>query len=826
LGRSRKIDAWSDATVIRWEGLSLVNRLSQAVLRHSVFLRHLIAQDVDEHDREWFAGCKLHHLEGLPGRAYEVLRALVIVWASGIGDARFLAANAVATMALIAVQALLRNTRATMVDLVEYWRWYMVWRGVMLAVLAGLTIHLVPDARLAPVLMAITLAYGVEAFAQFPLPVTALVTHLFGIAAITLGLIGRHDAVPGVLLVLMVLAAMSAHLRIFNFYYLFATRRLRTRKLGAANETIQLLLNQYDEHGSDCLVETDANGVVRKASERLCRMAGRTASQINGVKLIDLYDDGPEREAIERTARQLKPFRELVAPVTTAQGQRWWLLSGCAVFDSNGQHCGFRGFIRDVTDRHHAERRVQFLANHDALTQLPNRTEFHARLDAATGRLSTRRASGDAIAFAVLFIDLDRFKLINDSSGHLAGDAVLVETARRLSGLIGPRDLVARLGGDEFAALIDAPVSREAVIATGEALIAALSAPIRYGMRALDVGASVGIALAGLHGTSGDDLLRAADLALYEAKMNGRGRVAVYSIDLLRGQVDRQTMEIALRAALSNGEFELFYQPFVDLASRAIVGFEALLRWNHPQRGLVEPGLFIPLAEESGLIVPIGEWVLREALAEAATWPADISIAVNVSALQLRGGEILRQVIAALSSSGFDPARLELEITETVLIDNEAQTLRVLHRLRSLGVRIALDDFGTGYSSLNYLRSFPFDKIKIDRCFVSDLSDRAGDSGDSPAIVEAVLDLAGKLNMATIAEGVEDESQLERLREKGCQQVQGYLTGRAMPAADLPITRIAAKHAAPEPVMPVAHRCDEDCAGGNCLRCWQEQAAG
>jgi EAL domain-containing protein (putative c-di-GMP-specific phosphodiesterase class I) len=256
-------------------------------------------------------------------------------------------------------------------------------------------------------------------------------------------------------------------------------------------------------------------------------------------------------------------------------------------------------------------------------------------------------------------------------------------------------------------------------------------------------------------------------------------------------------MEIALRLALTNGEFELFYQPFVDLASGAIVGFEALLRWNHPQRGLVDPGQFIPLAEESGLIVPIGDWVLREALTEAATWPADLTVAVNVSALQLRGGEILRQLIGALSSSGFDPARLELEITETVLIDNEAQTLRVLHRLRSLGVRIALDDFGTGYSSLNYLRSFPFDKIKIDRCFVTDLSDQSNDPGDSAAIVEAVLDLAGKLNMATIAEGVEDQSQLERLRAQGCQQVQGYLTGRPMPADVLPITRVAGQSPVP-----------------------------
>ncbi len=774
--------------------------LRQALLKNRLFLGDLIAQDVDSHDAEWFAGCKLNHLSSLPGQPYEMLRAALVLWLGGIGAAWYWAANlAVAGALTLALFALARATISRQA-LVDRWRWYILGRGVALAVLAGAAMMLAPEACLVPLVIVLLMAFGVEAYAQFPLPISAVAVQSMGMAAIIAGLLTRPGATPMALIVLMVLGVISAYVRIFNFYYLFATRRLRTRKLSNANETIQLLLNQYDEHGSDCLVETDVQGRVRTASERLCRMAGLAPDQINGRKLVALYDEGPEQEAIRRAAHRLKPFRELVAPITTPYGRRWWLLSGCAVFDSAGCHAGFRGFIRDVTDRHHAETRVRFLADHDALTRIANRAAFHAGLDAAVLRqqIAWREpAPAERIGFAVMFLDLDRFKLINDSHGHGAGDRVLVETASRLTQVIGDKGLVARLGGDEFAVLLHEPASVAAVIATAEAVIAVLSAPIQLDTRVVNVGASIGVALGGLHGSSGDELLRAADLAQYDAKSSGRGCVVVYSSDLLRSLADRQAMEIELRLALATGEFALHYQPFVDLASGAIVGFEALLRWHHPQRGMILPPQFIPLAEETGLIVPIGEWVLREALAESATWPTDLSVAVNVSAVQLRGGEILRQVIAALSASGFDPARLELEITETMLIENEVQCLDVLHRLRSLGVRIALDDFGTGYSSLNYLRSFPFDKIKIDRCFVTDLSDQSTDPGDSAAIVGAVLDLAGKLHMATIAEGVEDQSQLDRLRAQGCGQVQGWLTGRAMPACDLPIVRTGSRRPQP-----------------------------
>jgi diguanylate cyclase (GGDEF)-like protein/PAS domain S-box-containing protein len=790
--------------------------LRLALLRNPLLLVALLDQDVDEHDREWFAGCKLNHLEGLPGRGYELLRLVMLLWAGGLWaggswNGALVAGNALATAGLIATHGALRRSVTGRQDKLRRWRAFMLVRAGVLAVLAGLIVAWVPEARLAPVVIALMMAYGVEAYAQFPLPIPAVFSQVLGAVAMTVGLMIRPGALAvqllGLLIVLLMLQGFSAHLRIFNFYYMFATRRLRTRKLKNANETIQLLLNQYDEHGSDCLVETDVAGRVRGASERLCRMAGLAADDINGRLFTALYEPGAGRDAIEDAARRMKPFRDLVAPVSTREGVRWWLASGCAVFDSNGRHVGFRGFIRDVTDRHQAESRVRFLASHDGLTQIANRAEFHNRLDAAVLRLRhgwrQRRSDPplppEASAFAVMFIDLDRFKLINDSHGHAAGDLVLVETAARLARVIGTRGLVARLGGDEFAVLLHAPASSAAVTEVGNAIIGALSLPIQLERRVVRVGASIGAALAGIpgsdgHGTDGDELLRAADLAQYEAKSAGGGCVAIYSSELLRGQTDRQTMEIELRLALARGAFELYYQPLVNIASGEIAGFEGLIRWNHPQRGLIEPGQFIPLAEETGLIVPIGEWVLRDALAEAATWPSHLTVAVNVSAMQLRGGEILRQVVGALSFSGFDPARLELEITETVLIENEAQCLDVLHRLRSLGVRIALDDFGTGYSSLNYLRSFPFDKIKIDRCFVSDLSDSAATPGDSAAIVAAVLDLAARLNMATIAEGVEDESQLERLRACGCGQVQGWLTGRPMPAGALPIERIAPKH--------------------------------
>jgi diguanylate cyclase (GGDEF)-like protein len=459
------------------------------------------------------------------------------------------------------------------------------------------------------------------------------------------------------------------------------------------------------------------------------------------------------------------------------------VVSGCPLFDASGRHFGFRGFLRDVTDRHEAESKVRFLAHHDPLTRLVNRTEFHHQL-------ARRLAHAGPAQAACLFADLDHFKLVNDSFGHAAGDRVLEVTAERLRAHAGPHDVVARLGGDEFALLLGRVHSADAAMAAARAIVTDLARPIEVEGRLIQMGASVGIALAPDHAANADELLRAADMALYEAKSSGRGMATLYHADMKRSFLERRALELELHTALAGGEFELHYQPIFDLGTDSITGFEALLRWNHPQRGMIAPGQFIGLAERSGLIVPIGEWVLREALAEAASWEQDFTVAVNVSAVQMRDGALLGQVVSALANSGLRPDRLELEITESVLMQDEDACIAMLHQLRGLGVRIALDDFGTGFSALNYLRRFPFDKIKIDRCFVTDLDS----GGESAAIVQSVLDLAARLNMQTIAEGVEDAAQLAALRARGCAQIQGHLISKPLPVWQLPVTRRRARH--------------------------------
>ena len=382
---------------------------------------------------------------------------------------------------------------------------------------------------------------------------------------------------------------------------------------------------------------------------------------------------------------------------------------------------------------------------------------------------------------AVLCLDLDRFKPVNDTLGHPVGDALLRAVAARLLACVREGDTAARLGGDEFAVLQAGAGQPEAAGALARRLVEALSAPYEVLGHQVVVGASVGVALAPGDGRDPDELLKRADMALYRAKADGRGTFRSFEPGMDARLQARRLLELDLRKALAAGELELHYQPLVDLRTGAVSALEALLRWRHPARGLVPPGEFVPLAEEIGLIVPVGGWVLRRACADAAGWPGGVRVAVNLSAAQFRGRELVAAVVGALAAAGLAPARLELEITETVLLRDGEATLATLRELRALGVRIAMDDFGTGYSSLGYLRSFPFDKIKIDRCFVRDL----GASADCEAIVRAVTGLGGSLGIATTAEGVETEEQLERLRAEGCDEAQGFHLGRPMPAADV-----------------------------------------
>ncbi len=432
--------------------------------------------------------------------------------------------------------------------------------------------------------------------------------------------------------------------------------------------------------------------------------------------------------------------------------------------------------IADITERRRAEAQAAYLARHDALTGLSNRADFRVRLRNA---IESDRPGGNRLA--ICCVDLDMFKDVNDTYGHPTGDRLLRMVAQRLRGALGEGDFAARLGGDEFAVVFDAAAAPDAIDATVAQMIETLSQPYPIDGVEVAIGASVGVAMFPADGAGADDLLKNADLALYQAKADGRRRHCFFQQDLQRAALERRELEADLRVALSERQLEVHYQPLVDISGRRVTGFEALLRWRHPTRGMIGPNDFIPIAESSGLIVPIGEWVLRTACAEAASWPDDIAVAVNLSAVQFRSCNLTQTVVSALAQAGLAPKRLELEITESALLADTAATAATLHALRHFGVRIALDDFGTGYSSLSHLRGFPFDKIKIDRSFVKDLAERR----DCTAIVTAISSLARSLGIATTAEGVETAEQLDFLRAQGCTQAQGFLFSPARPRADL-----------------------------------------
>jgi len=430
----------------------------------------------------------------------------------------------------------------------------------------------------------------------------------------------------------------------------------------------------------------------------------------------------------------------------------------------------------DITEQRQSEVKIEYMAHHDALTNLANRVLLNQRLEQALGRRIHRQEM-----IAVHHLDLDQFKSVNDTFGHPTGDKLLKIVADRLRGLARETDTIARTGGDEFV-IVQAPIADPAeATSLAQRIIVSMSEPFEIDGHQAVIGASVGIAVGPGDGLRPDRLLRNADLALYRAKGDGRGTFRFFEQAMDLQMQTRRIMERDLRKALPDGEFELYYQPVVNLASNAISGFEALIRWNHPEKGMVSPASFIPLAEEIGFIVPIGEWVIRQACTTAAQWPGELHVAVNISAVQFRSPGLMQVIVGALAASGLHPSRLEIEITETVLLHNREATLEVLHQLRALGVRIALDDFGTGYSSLTYLQSFPFDKIKIDRSFVKDITESAG----SLNIVRAVAALANGMGMTATAEGVETKEQRDSIISEGCTEMQGFLFSKPLPANEI-----------------------------------------
>ena len=430
----------------------------------------------------------------------------------------------------------------------------------------------------------------------------------------------------------------------------------------------------------------------------------------------------------------------------------------------------------DITEQRQSEVKIEYMAHHDALTDLANRVLLNERLEQALGRRIHREEM-----VAIHHLDLDQFKAVNDTFGHPVGDKLLKIVADRLRGLVRENDTIARMGGDEFV-IVQAPITDPAeATALAERIIELMGEPFDIDGHQAVIGASVGIAVGPGDGLRPDRLLRNADLALYRAKGDGRGTFRFFEPAMDLQMQTRRVMEQDMRRALPAGEFELYYQPVLNLSSNEISGFEALIRWNHPKQGLVNPATFIPLAEEIGFIVPIGEWVIRQACATAAQWPEHLHVAINISAVQFRSPGLMQVIIGALAASGLNPARLEIEITETVLLHNRDTTLAILHQLRALGVRIAMDDFGTGYSSLTYLQCFPFDKIKIDRSFVKDITESTG----SLNIVRAIAALATGMGMTATAEGVETQEQRDKIAAEGCTEMQGFLFSRPLPILEI-----------------------------------------
>ncbi len=563
---------------------------------------------------------------------------------------------------------------------------------------------------------------------------------------------------------------------------LFVTRILSDRELGSTTRTVKLLLNEYEESGSDWIVELDPAGALVKVSPRFARAAGEPAAILEGRSFATLFAPGDARSRLASALAERRPLRnellELAFGADT-DSARWWSVNGRPCYESATDNIAYRGVISDVSSQRLAENRVRHMAHFDSLTGLPNRALFNQVL---TEFLDERQ---DHSGVALLLIDVDHFKTVNDMYGHPVGDGVLREIAARLtrtleqSCLGGTRQLIARLSGDEFAIILSDDDACDHAVRLAELLLASLDDPITVDGHELNTAISLGIALAPQHAAVMQHLLSNADIALYAAKNGGRRMWEMFAPGMDEALHDRHTLARDLRHAISRCELELFIQPLVEVETGAMTGYEALLRWHHPSRGMVPPDLFIPIAEETGLIVPIGEWVIRTALAEAARWPGGEAIAINLSPVQLSSPNLLPVIVQALAETQLDPARVEFEITEGVLLHNSEANIEVLNRLHTLGLKVALDDFGTGYASLNYLLTFPFDKIKIDRRFVADLATRE----DSRAIVSAVIRLANELGMCTLAEGVEDPDQLEHLRQQGCRMVQGWLFGKALPSA-------------------------------------------
>lgn len=548
------------------------------------------------------------------------------------------------------------------------------------------------------------------------------------------------------------------------------------------NEVVSLLLREFDEGEGDWLWEIDTARRVRSISPRFAFALGKEPREIDGKPFIELiagqsWETGLFPPSLHELADRLKRrenFSNILVRVNINGLQRWWELSGTPKTDEKGSFDGFRGVGSDVTAQRESSDKIAYLARYDTLTSLPNRMMLTETLNEALGYAEKWRTR-----CAFLMIDLDRFKAVNDTLGHLVGDQLLAKVSARLRELMTDNEVCGRLGGDEFAIVVRDASDLGHVNRVAQKVIERLSLPYEVDHHTLYVGASIGSAIGPRDGSSVETLMRNADLALYRSKDGGGGAHFVYEPTLHAHAEERRKLEFSMRRALDRKEFVLHYQPVVDARDGNIVSFEALLRWNSSEHGFVNPGKFIPLAEDTRLIVPIGEWVLREACLEAMKWPHPTRVAVNVSGEQLLDPSFAASVVGALATSGLSAQRLEIEVTESIFVRDASQAQATLEQVMALGCGVALDDFGTGYSSLGYLRRLRFSTIKIDRSFVQGA---ATGSPESLAIIRAVVAMADSLEMTTTAEGVETSRELEVVRALGCGKIQGYYFGRPVPA--------------------------------------------
>jgi diguanylate cyclase (GGDEF)-like protein/PAS domain S-box-containing protein len=546
-------------------------------------------------------------------------------------------------------------------------------------------------------------------------------------------------------------------------------RRRREEEVVRAQAEYRMLF----ENSVTGIYRSSIDGRQLRANPALVRLNGyeTEAEMVAAVNDIasEWYVEPGRRDAFVRAMLEHGRVTDFVSEIYRHKTrERIWISeTAWLIRDDAGNPVAFEGTVVDATERVTAEARIAHMARHDALTGLPNRLQFNERLEAALAR-----RADDGLHLAVCCMDLDRFKVVNDSMGHPAGDALLRALAARFRGLVRDGDVVARFGGDEFAVLICDARDGADTAALAERIIAAVHEPVAIDGRMISVGVSIGIAVAPTDGDDSTQLMKAADVALYRAKAEGRDTWRFFAPEMDAAVQERQRLEIDLRAALAAGEFALLYQPVVRLPGRTTVAYEALLRWNHPSRGPVAPETFIPIAEETRLIVPIGDWVLEQACRDAAAWPEGVDLAVNVSAVQLAEADFGGRLCGILGRSGLAPKRLVLEITETSLMDARLDLSAGLADLRGRGLRLALDDFGTGYSSLGYLRRYAFDFLKIDGSFTARLAER-----ETAAILTTLLELGRRLGIRTIVEGVETEAQLAHLAAHGCGLVQGHLTG-------------------------------------------------